>query len=65
MKIIGLTGGIGSGKTSVAAKLRALGARVFDADEAAKNAVLPGTEGFFKVVETFGPQKLFLMIKLL
>lgn len=56
MKIIGLTGGIGSGKTSVAAKLRALGARVFDADEAAKNAVLPGTEGFFKVVETFGPQ---------
>ena len=56
MKIIGLTGGIGSGKTSVAAKLRALGARVFDADEAAKNAVLPGSEGFFKVVETFGPQ---------
>ena len=56
MKIIALTGGIGSGKTSVAAKLRALGARVFDADEAAKNAVLPGTEGFFKVVETFGPQ---------
>jgi len=56
VKIIGLTGGIGSGKTSVAAKLRALGARVFDADEAAKNAVLPGTEGFFKVVETFGPQ---------
>ena len=56
MKIIGLTGGIGSGKTSVAAKLRALGARVFDADEAAKNAVLPGTEGFFKVVETFGTQ---------
>ena len=56
MLIIGLTGGIGSGKTSVAAKLRALGARVFDADEAAKNAVLPGTEGFFKVVESFGPQ---------
>ena len=56
MKIIGLTGGIGSGKTSVAAKLRALGARVFDADEASKNAVLPGTEGFFKVVESFGPQ---------
>ena len=56
MKIIGLTGGIGSGKTSVAAKLRALGARVFDADEAAKKAVLPGTEGFLKVVETFGPQ---------
>ena len=56
MKIIGLTGGIGSGKTSVATKLRALGARVFDADEAAKKAVLPGTEGFLKVVETFGPQ---------
>ena len=54
MKIIGLTGGIGSGKTSVASKLRALGARVFDADEVAKNAVLPGTEGFRKVVEIFG-----------
>ena len=56
MKIIGLTGGIGSGKTSVASKLRALGARVFDADEVAKNAVLPGTEGFRKVVEIFGTQ---------
>ncbi|MHC1717588.1 MAG: dephospho-CoA kinase [Acidaminococcaceae bacterium] len=56
MKIIGLTGGIGSGKTSVAAKLRALGARVFDADEAARNAVLPGSQGFHKVVENFGPQ---------
>ncbi len=54
MKIIGLTGGIGSGKTSVASKLRALGARVFDADEVAKNAVLPGTEGFRKVIEIFG-----------
>ena len=56
MKIIGLTGGIGSGKTSVASKLRALGARVFDADEVAKNAVLPGTEGFRKVIEIFGTQ---------
>ena len=56
MKITGLTGGIGSGKTSVASKLRALGARVFDADEVAKNAVLPGTEGFRKVVEIFGTQ---------
>lgn len=56
MKIIGLTGGIGSGKTSVASKLRALGAPVFDADEAAKNAVLPGTDGFHQVVETFGSQ---------
>ena len=56
VKIIGLTGGIGSGKTSVASKLKTLGVKVFDADEAAKNAVLPGTEGFHKVVETFGPQ---------
>lgn len=54
VKIIGLTGGIGSGKTSVASKLRALGAPVFDADEAAKNAVLPGTDGFRRVVENFG-----------
>ena len=56
VKIIGLTGGIGSGKTSVASKLKTLGVKVFDADEAAKNAVLPGTEGFFKVIETFGHQ---------
>ena len=56
VKIIGLTGGIGSGKTSVASKLKALGAKVFDADEAAKNAVMPGTEGFHKIVKTFGPK---------
>ena len=55
MKIIGLTGGIGSGKTSVANKLRALGASVFDADEAARNAVLPGTKGYQEVVAAFGP----------
>ena len=41
VKIIGLTGGIGSGKTSVASKLKTLGVKVFDADEAAKNAVMP------------------------
>lgn len=56
MKIIGLTGGIGSGKTSVANKLRALGADVFDADEAARNAVLPGTKGYQEVVGVFGPE---------
>lgn len=56
MKIIGLTGGIGSGKTSVANKLRALGASVFDADEAARNAVLPGTKGYQEVVAAFGPR---------
>ncbi len=54
MKVIGLTGGIGSGKTSVAKKLRTLGARVFDADEAAKNAVLPGNECYQQVVNCFG-----------
>ena len=54
MKIIGLTGGIGSGKTSVANKLRALGASVFDADEAARNAVLPETKGYQEVVAAFG-----------
>ena len=56
VKIIGLTGGIGSGKTSVASKLKTLGVKVFDADEAAKNAVMPGTEGFHKIVKTFGPK---------
>ena len=56
VKIIGLTGGIGSGKTSVATKLKALGACVFDADEAAKKAVIAGTEGLQKVVAAFGLQ---------
>jgi dephospho-CoA kinase len=52
--IIGLTGGIGSGKSTVAAMLADLGAVVIDADNLAHEIYEPGTEGFHMVVERFG-----------
>jgi dephospho-CoA kinase len=55
MDMIGLTGGIGSGKSTIAAVLKELGATVIDADEAARAVVEPGTTGFDLVVERFGP----------
>lgn len=54
MLLVGLTGGIGSGKSTVAALLAERGAAVIDADDLARRAVAPGTEGFDRVVETFG-----------
>jgi dephospho-CoA kinase len=54
MLLVGLTGGIGSGKSTVAAMLEQLGAVVFDADDFARQAVMSGTPGFRHVVETFG-----------
>jgi dephospho-CoA kinase len=54
--VIGLTGGIGSGKSTVAQFLRELGATVIDADEGARAAVEPGTTGFEKVVAEFGDE---------
>ena len=56
MDVIGLTGGIASGKTTVAAMLRDLGATVIDADAAARAVVEPGTPGLNAVVEAFGPE---------
>ncbi len=55
---VGLTGGIGSGKSTVAAELAALGARVVDADTVAREVVEPGTPALAAVVERFGPQVL-------
>lgn len=54
MKLIGLTGGAGSGKTTVAEMLRELGAAIVDADEATHAVYEPGTPGFREVVEAFG-----------
>ena len=58
MLLVGLTGGIGSGKSTVASMLEELGAVVFDADALARQAVEPGTPGHDLVVERFGPNVL-------
>jgi len=52
--LVGLTGGIGSGKSTVAGMLAKRGAVVLDADRLAHEAVAPGTEGFDAVVARFG-----------
>ena len=54
MKLIGLTGGAGSGKSTVAQMFRELGATVFDADEATHAVYAPGTPGFDQIVHEFG-----------
>lgn len=54
MILIGLTGGIGSGKSTVSARLAELGARVVDADAIVRDVQAPGTEVFAAIVERFG-----------
>jgi dephospho-CoA kinase len=54
MFLVGLTGGIASGKSSVAALLRDAGAETIDADQVAREVVEPGTSGLAQVVEVFG-----------
>ena len=56
MKLIGLTGGAGSGKSTVSDILRTLGAVVIDADEATHAVYEPYTPGFEAVVGEFGPE---------
>jgi dephospho-CoA kinase len=58
MRRIGLTGGIGSGKSTVAAMFADHGAEVIDADVIAREVVAPGSEGLQAVVEEFGPRVL-------
>lgn len=55
---VGLTGGIGSGKSEVSRRLRERGALVIDADVLAREVVAPGTEGLAAVAEEFGDQVL-------
>jgi dephospho-CoA kinase len=58
MKVIGLTGGIGSGKSTVSQFLTELGAVVIDADKVGHEALKPGTELWREVVAAFGRQTL-------
>ena len=58
MLSVGLTGGIGSGKSTVAAELARLGAVVVDADRIAREVVEPGTPGLAAVAAEFGPEVL-------
>ncbi|SCG48439.1 dephospho-CoA kinase [Micromonospora humi] len=55
---VGLTGGIGSGKSAVASRLAALGAVVVDSDRIARAVVAPGTEGLAEVVAAFSDRVL-------
>ncbi len=52
---VGLTGGIGAGKSEVAQRLAAQGATVIDADAVARAVVAPGTPGLAEVAGAFGP----------
>jgi len=52
---VGLTGGVGSGKSTVSALLAEHGAVIIDADALAREVVEPGTPGFDAVVARFGP----------
>lgn len=56
--MIGLTGTIGSGKSTVARMLAELGADVIDTDEIAREVVLPGTPGLKAVIDAWGEQVL-------
>jgi dephospho-CoA kinase len=53
MRVVGLTGGIASGKSTVSAMFRALGAEVIDADQLARQVVEPGTPGVEEVSRRF------------
>ncbi|MDQ3094739.1 MAG: dephospho-CoA kinase, partial [Actinomycetota bacterium] len=55
---VGLTGGIASGKSAVAARLAELGAVVIDADVLAREAVDAGTDGLAEIVTAFGSELL-------
>jgi dephospho-CoA kinase len=53
---VGLTGGLGSGKSTVAAALRELGAEVIEADELGRELMEPGQAVFSSIVKHFGPE---------
>jgi dephospho-CoA kinase len=58
MFLVGLTGGIASGKSTVASMLSKYENEIIDADEIAREVVIPGSQGLQKIVAEFGPQVL-------
>ncbi len=56
--LVGLTGGIGSGKSEVGRLFEELGIRVVDADQVAREVVEPGQPALARIVEHFGPEVL-------
>lgn len=54
--MVGLTGGIGSGKSTVARRLTELGAVLVDADAIAREVVAAGSEGLARILQAFGPE---------
>jgi len=55
-RVVGLTGGLASGKSAVAAVLRDLGAHVISADAIAREIVTPGAAALREIAEAFGPE---------
>lgn len=56
--VVGVTGGIGSGKTTICREFATLGAPVIDTDQVARDVVAPGSPGLAAVVAAFGPEVL-------
>lgn len=56
MVVLGLTGGIASGKSTVSRMLKSRGAAIIDADQLAREAVAPGSDGLAEVIREFGPE---------
>jgi dephospho-CoA kinase len=55
VKLVGLTGGIASGKSTVAAILRRFGAAIINADDLSREVTQPEQEAWKEIIETFGP----------
>ena len=56
MKVLGITGGIGAGKSCVTSIFADLGAEIVDADKIARDILEPEREGYFKVICAFGKE---------